>query len=338
MAVYKSKNGKWYCQGMVKGQRYHKLCDGAKSQEEAKAIEDAERYRIRQVQGGIIQDEGKQYRLKYLKQLYFKYAETNNKDFKHVKCRINLFENFIGSNTIISKIFPKDIERFKRYLLDAGLLPSTVNRYFSNIHKMFNVALDNDLLIKNPCRNMKKLIEDNEIINVYSIPEEIELHKHLPPVADDIVTFAFISGQRKSNIRLLKFSNVNLNFNFIEIQASKFKGGRTHIIPLTKELKEIINRNKNNSDYVFINPETNKPYSDDRLSYIFKSACKAAGIEGKRFHDIRHTTATRLLEKGVDIMTVKELLGHSSVAITQKYTHTNINKKREALELLYSYK
>lgn len=337
MAVYKSKNGKWYCQGMVKGQRYHKLCDGAKTQEEAKSLEDAERFKIRQVQGGIIPD-AKEYKLRYLKTLYYKYSETNNKDFKHVRCRIDIFENYIGANTPINKILPKDLERFKRHLLDRGAQPSTVNRYFSNIHKMFNIGIENDLLIKNPCRNMKKLIEDNETINVYSIAEEAELHKQLPAVVDDIVTFAFLTGQRKTNIRLLKFSNINFNFNFIEIPASKFKGGRAHIIPLTKQLKEIINRNKNNTDYVFINPKTNKPYSDDALSDIFKSACKAAGIEGKRFHDIRHTTATRLLEQGADIITVKELLGHSSVAITQKYTHTNINKKREALELLFSYR
>lgn len=338
MVVYKSKNGKWYCQGMVKGQRYHKLCDGAKTQKEAKAIEDTERYKLRQIQGGIILNEHKEYRLRYLKQLYLEYTETNNKDLKHVKCRINIFENFIGANILINKILPKDIERFKRYLIDKGLQSATVNRYFSNIHKMFNIGIENDLLIKNPCSNMKKLIEDNEVINVYSIDEEIELLKHLPQIVGDMVSFAFLSGLRKSNIRLLKFSDVNFNFKFITIPPSKFKGGKTHIIPLTDKLEEIIKRNNNNTDYVFINPKTSEPYSDDVLSNIFKSACKTVGITGKRFHDIRHTTATRLIEKGVDIITVKELLGHSSVSITQKYTHTSLNKKMEALKLLNSYK
>jgi len=55
---------------------------------------------------------------------------------------------------------------------------------------------------------------------------------------------------------------------------------------------------------------------------------------GLRFHDLRHTFATRLVEKGVDLITVKNLLGHSTVKVTERYTHPNQNLKKEAVEAL----
>jgi Phage integrase family len=66
----------------------------------------------------------------------------------------------------------------------------------------------------------------------------------------------------------------------------------------------------------------------------FKAACRRAEIEGLRFHDLRHTFAIRLVEKGVDIETVRDLLGHSSIIVTQRYTHSNDERKRAAVELL----
>jgi integrase len=57
-------------------------------------------------------------------------------------------------------------------------------------------------------------------------------------------------------------------------------------------------------------------------------------IEGLRFHDLRHTFASRLIEKGADIETVKELLGHFSITTTQRYTHSNVERKRKAVESL----
>jgi integrase len=66
----------------------------------------------------------------------------------------------------------------------------------------------------------------------------------------------------------------------------------------------------------------------------FEYACRKAQIEGLRFHDLRHTFASRLIEKGVDIIKVKDLLGHSSVKVTERYTHSNRDERKKAVELL----
>jgi integrase len=66
----------------------------------------------------------------------------------------------------------------------------------------------------------------------------------------------------------------------------------------------------------------------------FKGACRRVGIKNLRFHDLRHTFATRLVAKGIDIVSIKSLLGHSSVKVTERYTHSYIEQKRRAIEIL----
>lgn len=91
-----------------------------------------------------------------------------------------------------------------------------------------------------------------------------------------------------------------------------------------------------NSQNVFLNPSTNKPYCNIMKS--FKKALKAANIENFRFHDLRHTVATHLVEKGIDlVVVVKEILGHSQIDTTIRYAHAVPKRKLEAIEVLNSY-
>ena len=96
---------------------------------------------------------------------------------------------------------------------------------------------------------------------------------------------------------------------------------------LEKRLKE-----KGKKSYVFWNKMTRKPIQD--VKKAFKTACSRAGIEDLRFHDLRHTFATRLIESGVDIVTVSELLGHSTIKMTMRYSHPTPVHKRNAVEIL----
>ena len=104
-----------------------------------------------------------------------------------------------------------------------------------------------------------------------------------------------------------------------------------HILyDLFKRLEEI-----KSSEYVFINPLTNLPYVDFRKAW--KKALKAANIKNFRFHDLRHTVATRLVEKGIDLIVVQELLGHSNITTTQRYAHPVPERKQQAINILNNY-
>ena len=85
-----------------------------------------------------------------------------------------------------------------------------------------------------------------------------------------------------------------------------------------------------NRYYVFINSKTGKPYVD--IKRAFRTACIRAGINDFHFHDLRHDFASRLIRNGVDLNTVKELMGHASITTTQRYLHSQAKEKRQAVE------
>jgi site-specific recombinase XerD len=86
------------------------------------------------------------------------------------------------------------------------------------------------------------------------------------------------------------------------------------------------------NEFIFFNHETGRPFVD--LSAGLALACEKAGIEGVTWHTLRHTFASRLLAQGADIMTVKELLGHSTVVVTMRYLHPNLQAKVAAVNQL----
>ena len=89
------------------------------------------------------------------------------------------------------------------------------------------------------------------------------------------------------------------------------------------------------SEYVFINPDTGKPYTD--IKHSFATVLKTARINNFRFHDLRHTLATRLVEKSIDLVVVKEILGHSKIETTMRYAHAVPKRKMDAINVLNSY-
>jgi len=86
------------------------------------------------------------------------------------------------------------------------------------------------------------------------------------------------------------------------------------------------------SPYIFPNPRTGRPLIT--IKTAFNAACRRAGIHGLRFHDLRRTFATHLLHRGADIETVRDLLGYHSIVMTERYLHTNEDRKKRAVELL----
>ena len=82
----------------------------------------------------------------------------------------------------------------------------------------------------------------------------------------------------------------------------------------------------------FYNPETGGQWKD--LWHGLKKACRKAGLKDVTWHTFRHTFASRLTRNGADLVTVKELLGHSSVSVTMRYAHTNRDAKRRAVGLI----
>jgi site-specific recombinase XerD len=102
----------------------------------------------------------------------------------------------------------------------------------------------------------------------------------------------------------------------------------------TRRILETWVKGKRN-EFVFYNYETGKPFVDLRAGFAL--ACQKAGITGVTWHILRHTFASRLLERGVDIVTVQQLLGHSTITVTMRYTQTNLESKKVAVTRLSGF-
>jgi integrase len=128
----------------------------------------------------------------------------------------------------------------------------------------------------------------------------------------------------------LKWENVD--FETKEITIVETKDDEDRVVPMNPILFDLLMTLKSqdgNSEYVFTNPRTRRHYVEIKRTFV--SSCKKADVEDLHFHDLRHTYASRLVRNGVDLNTVKELLGHSSIITTQRYLHSQIEQKRAAV-------
>lgn len=329
------KNGKYYCRFQIDGERHHYLCSGATSMKEAEKMEAAFKYKVQQQQNGVIARELEKVTLSRLTKIFLKYSETNKKSYDTDKGRANVIKKYFGEYTLIKDITPKMIEDFKKYLLDEGKSKATANRYLEQLSTSFNMAVNNNLLLKNPCKSVKKFPLQNYSIRYLTEDEEKRLMAVLPDYLKDIVIVALNTGLRKANVLELKWEQINFDFNFIEVLENK---GNKHImLPINKALMELFNKTpeSNRVGYLFVNPETGKPYKD--IKRAWSTALKEANIENFRFHDLRHTVGTRLAKANVPVNVIKEILAHSDVKTTMRYVHSTAGAKLDALSKLDLY-
>jgi integrase len=123
------------------------------------------------------------------------------------------------------------------------------------------------------------------------------------------------------------------------LSQDQTKNAERKEIPINSTLREALlalqsNTRRLDIPYVVYNPKTDKPY--DNLVKSFYSAMKRAGIKDFVFHDLRHTFASQLVMAGVDLATVRELLGHKTLTMTLRYSHLAPSHKVKAVDLLDS--
>lgn len=333
MAIYK-KSDKYYSRIQYHGVRRHFLCTGAKDENEAKIYEANELRKLVMVVEGLAVDESREAKLRDLTKVFLAYSKTNKKDYKLDEAKVKVIHSYFGEKTLASKITPKRIEDFKSFMSEK-YSNAYVNRYLACIKTIFNIGIKNELIKTTPMKAVKMMKEDNHKIRYLTSDEETRLFKELPEHLKPIVICALQTGLRKSNILQLRWELVDLEFRFIEVLAQQNKGHKIIKIPISDKLLETLESLPRISEYVFANPDTGKPYRD--ISEGFKNACDRANIENFRFHDLRHTVATRLVEKGIDLRVVQEIMAHSTIVTTQRYMHPTPKRKLEAISVLNSY-
>jgi integrase len=248
--------------------------------------------------------------------------------------RINDLVSHFGSiplrrfNTLLA-------EQYQTELMNRGLKPASVNKNISILKAMFKKAVDWNMVEEETLkyiRRVKNLTENNRRLRYLSKEECQTLISACNGHLKSIVTFALNTGCRKGEILNLRWENVDLKHGFILLD--KTKNGDRREIPINGTVRGILQGLTRRLDVpcVFFDSATGKPYGDVKRS--FNTATRRAGIRDFHFHDLRHTFASHLVMAGVDITTVKELLGHKTLTMTLRYSHLAPSHKVKAVDLL----
>ncbi|MCK5604616.1 site-specific integrase [Candidatus Pacearchaeota archaeon] len=212
--------------------------------------------------------------------------------------------------------------------------PATIYQEFSLGRRMYNVARKRwKWVTSNPFADVEfyELLEvNNSRTRWLTKKEEARLiASATPDYLKDVIIFALHTGCRRGEILACNWKHhVDMKRRLITIQASK--NGNLKVIPITDILYSmLIRRSKvvDISGMVF-------PHSMPAVKDAFVRAAKKAGLEDFKFHDLRHTFATRLAQRGIDLYTVKELMGHKSIRTTERYAHHCPESLRPAVAVL----
>ncbi|MDA2920011.1 tyrosine-type recombinase/integrase [Desulfobacterota bacterium AH_259_B03_O07] len=259
------------------------------------------------------------------------------RSWKRDELSLKHLNNFLGEKKL-SAITPGDIQDYQSSRLKDGKKPATVNRELACLKHLFNVAKQrNKFFGENPVSRVKFLEENNHVERILTPEEENKLLSNSASHLKPIILTAINTGMRKGEIISLKWSNVDFDNDLITIEATNTKSKKQKKIPINSVLRKVFLEQKLKTgfdEYVFHTPEGKPYYRQDSLKKSFLGACKRAGIKRLRFHDLRHTAATRMMENGANIVAVSKILGHSDLKTTMRYAHPDESLKKAVENLV----
>jgi len=228
------------------------------------------------------------------------------------------FLYFTGKSA--KEVTAQDIKNYLLYLKVRGLSNTSLNLIISALRFYYQQVLKRKLFF-----NIRRPKKDHHLPVVLS---RVEIEKIINSIANPkhklIISLAYGSGLRVSEVMSLKVKDVNLDELTVHIKHSKGRKDRLTILPekLIPALKQFI-VNKNSEDFVFASIQGSR-LTARTAQKIFKNGLIKSGLKkAATFHSLRHSFATHLLENGVSIRYVQELLGHQNIKTTQIYTQVS---------------
>jgi integrase len=257
---------------------------------------------------------------------YFEWAKSNKRSWKRDRSLLDNLMPFFG-NERLTAIQPLHVENYKIKWKNS-VKPATINREVALLKRVLNIAVEWKVINSNPISKVKFLREDpiNEVI--LNNDEADRLIKSCSEVFKPIVITALHTGMRRNEILTLQWKYVDLEKNFITLTNTK--NGERRYVFLDETMQKLLSILPANNAFVFVQ-KNGKPYN--WIGRAWRTAKRISGIQC-RFHDLRHTFASHLVMNGVDLLTVKELLGHKTLAMVLRYAYLSSKHTQEAIRTL----
>lgn len=273
---------------------------------------------------------------------YLKVTEKDKKSADKDKTRARNLRQFFGGR-ILNDLKSADIRAYQEFRRKQGRSNATINRDLALLSSAINYAnrewdwnipnMASDRKLKEPEGRTRTLteVEYGQLIEAAKLEPRA---RHLP----DFITLAVHTGCRAGELLGLPWSEVNLANNVFVLEGRRTKSGKRRGVPLNHTARQVMLRRAAfraqhcpHSPWVFCD-RTGRQIVSVRKS--FDTARKRAGLEDFRIHDLRHTCATWLVNQGVSLTDLRDLLGHSTVKVTERYAHLDQEKIKDAVKLL----
>ncbi|MEW6570233.1 MAG: tyrosine-type recombinase/integrase [Nitrospirota bacterium] len=289
------------------------------------------------IEGRWFSNEAKRKTFEELRDRYMKEYSTVHKTPKSSLRDETSFKHLTQffSGLTLAEITPSKISEYKSLRKAEGAKPATLARELECFRHALNLAIREwEWLDRNPFERVRIEKCNNKIERWMTSEEEQRLLNASLPWLKEIITVALNTGMRQDEILSVKWSQVDFFRRTVTLLETKNKEKRT--IPLNQivlELLKVKSKVTSISGYVFTSHNGTKIDARNLLR-AFYSARKKAGLQDVRFHDLRHTFATRLVQAGINIYVVKELLGHKTLTMTMRYAHHYPESLRHGVEIL----
>lgn len=329
---------RWWYDFMIRGVRYRESIPEAQSKQEALQVEAEAR---RAVYEGRY---GRQMRSlsfeKFAKEVFMLYAEQNRKRHSQDKRIVDGFIEFFKGRAL-QEIPPMLIEQYKRKAAQAltplGEKPkaSTINQKLAVLHRVFSLAVENGYISQNPVSTVKRLKEGDRRERVMTDEEEASIRKALEDVRYHNLKLFFEiannTGMRAMEILGLEFDEIDFERSEIRLTYLRTKEAKDKTIPLNSLLLALLKQ-------VYAERGDGRVFdhgaSYGQVGHLWREVCVKAEVSNLHIHDLRHTFASRLLERGERETDINKILGHSKLRMTTKYLHSSPESQRRAVENL----
>ena len=348
------RDGKWFLDFTFRGKRIRQF--GGYSKEQARnalaklrieKLDEKLGFKKPEVERVLFEDFAEEFL-----ELYSRKNRRPNTVLSHENSIAHLKEAFAGK--YLDEITAEMIERYKAARCESTYkrekatkgkqtTKASVNRELECLKKMYAVAVEWKRVEANPAAPIKKFKAEEFRPRILSNDEIARLLAVASSELRPILTVALNTGMRKNEILTLRWENINLLHSVITVPAADAKSGKSRQVPMNEAVISALKAQSKTGPFVFMNGETGSHFNSVKTA--FHGACRRArkdpenekdpGIVGVRFHDLRHTAATKMIEAGVNIVTVSKILGHASIEITyQRYCHPSPEDMKSAVDRL----
>jgi integrase/recombinase XerC len=283
---------------------------------------------------------------------FLKYLQYEKRVSKHtLTAYSNDLEQFAS---FVTGVFPDQTPDSADYgiirswiiqLVDSGIKPSSVNRKIASLKTFYKFLMRQEVIARNPMTRIRVLktqkrlpsfVKESDMVNLL---DNVEFESSFEGWRNRLILeFFYATGMRLSELVTLKESQIDVHSHTIKVLG---KRNKERVIPFPKSLVPILKeylgyRNKDvqmkKHGLVFVTDKGDPCYPMMVYRIVRRYLNENTTTDKRSPHVLRHTYATHLLNKGAEINAVKDLLGHSSLAATQVYTHNSIDKIKKAYD------